>query len=179
MNIFCYPTILESARVCSLLGLDMGAVPGFGFKARVPLAGGRFDRTEVDMRLGNLLVEAKLTESDFQRQLKAVVEAYRDLREVFDCRRLPREKEHICGYQLVRNILAAYASDCTFCLLLDARRPDLREKFFEVLQCVRIANLRLRCKLLFWQELAEALPDALQNFLAEKYGINAGQRFEP
>ena len=29
------------------------------------LANGKFDRTEVDLRLGNLLVEAKLTEGNF------------------------------------------------------------------------------------------------------------------
>jgi len=41
-------------------------MPEFGYKARVPLLGGRTDRTEVDMKLGRLLVEAKLTESDFR-----------------------------------------------------------------------------------------------------------------
>ncbi len=179
MNVFCYPRTLEESRVYSLLGVEVGAMPLFGFKARVPLLGGRLDRTEVDMRLDNLLVEAKLTESDFQQKSPAVVETYRDLREVFDYRRLPRDKDLICGYQLIRNILAAYASGCTFCVLLDARRPDLRENFFQVLQCIKPADLRLRCKLLTWQELAESLPHALQQFLVEKYGINAGQRFEP
>ena len=52
--------------------------PGFGWRARVPLRNGRFDRTEVDMRLGGLLVEAKLTESDFQTCKAAVAESYRD-----------------------------------------------------------------------------------------------------
>jgi hypothetical protein len=78
MNVFCYPRVLNDTRVVSLLGIDEAAVPEFGFKARVPLAGGKFDRTEVDMRLGSLLVEAKLTESDFQSREKSVVESYRD-----------------------------------------------------------------------------------------------------
>ena len=38
----------------------------------MPLLGGRFDSTEVDMRIGNVLVEAKLTESVFSA-LKAKV----------------------------------------------------------------------------------------------------------
>ena len=42
------------------------------------------------MRWGDLLVEAKLTESDFQTRKPALVEAYRDLDEVFDRDLLPR-----------------------------------------------------------------------------------------
>ncbi len=58
--------------------------------------------------------------------------------------------------------------------MLDARRPDLREAWFAVMSCIRIVDLRLRCKVLTWQELAEALPGKLQRFLQEKYGIAAG-----
>ena len=42
------------------------------------------------------------------------------------------------------------------------------------MSCIRIVNLRLRCKVLTWQELAEVLPGNLQRFLQEKYGIAAG-----
>jgi hypothetical protein len=62
----------------------------FGWKARMPLASGRSDRTEVDMRLGSLLVEAKLTEGDFQKKAAAVVEGYRDFDTVFERELLPR-----------------------------------------------------------------------------------------
>jgi hypothetical protein len=41
------------------------------------------------MRLGDLLVEAKLTEGDFQRAEKAKVLRYRDFLEGFDEDRLP------------------------------------------------------------------------------------------
>jgi hypothetical protein len=58
--------------------------------------------------------------------------------------------------------------------MLDARRPDLTEAWFAVMSCVRIVELRLRCKVLTWQELAEALPGKLQRFLQEKYGIVSG-----
>ena len=63
--------------------------PIFGWKARVPLASGRFDRTEVDMRLGSLLVEAKLTETNFQTREARIVESYRDFDTVFDRELLP------------------------------------------------------------------------------------------
>jgi hypothetical protein len=163
--------VFADGRVFSLLGIENGAVPELGFKARVPLAGGRFDRTEVDMRLGPLLIEAKLTEADFQTHEKAIVESYRDFAEVFDRRALPQTKERYVSYQLIRNVLAAYASDCAFCVLCDARRPDLLQAWYEIVRCVRPVDLRLRCKVLTWQELATVLPRKLQNFLEEKYGI--------
>jgi hypothetical protein len=56
-------------------------------------------------------------------------------------------------------------------VLLDARRPDLREQWYAVMSCVRSMDLRTRCKVLTWQELAQALPVRLRNFLGLKYGI--------
>lgn len=90
MNIFCAPGVVESKAVRRMLGVHAEDRPDFGWKARTPLANGRFDRTEVDMRWGSLLVEAKLTESDFQTCKPELVEAYRDLDDVFDRGLLPR-----------------------------------------------------------------------------------------
>jgi len=173
MNIFCHPRALRSAALRALLGVDGSAVPEFGVKARVPLVSGRFDRTEVDLRFGNLLIEAKLTESDFQSKENKYLEAYRDLNDVFDLKRLPHKGDVYLGYQLVRNVLAAHAQGCSFCVLADERRPDLKEMWYSVLQAVKPVTLRLRCKMLTWQELAEVLPKNLQTFLATKYGILA------
>jgi len=173
MNVFCYPGTLANGRVLRTLGLETQETSEFGFKACVPLAGARFDRTEVDMRLGDLLVEAKLTESNFQQKAKAVVEGYRDLAEVFDRRALPQTRELYLSYQLIRNVLAAHALEMSFCVLLDARRPDLIEEWHAVMRAVRPVELRLRCKTLTWQELATDLPPRLRRFLAEKYGIVA------
>jgi hypothetical protein len=89
MNVFCTPGVAASPAIVAALGTDPGEAPIFGWKARVPFAGGRFDRTEVDMRLGSLLVEAKLTESDFQTCPPSLTESYRDFDEVFDRGRLP------------------------------------------------------------------------------------------
>jgi hypothetical protein len=125
------------------------------------------------MRLGTLLVEAKLTEADFQSREREFVNAYRDFKDVFNRRDLPQTRERYLSYQLVRNVLAAYALDCSFCVLHDARRPDLRDAWYEVMRCVKLHDLRLRCKVLTWQELAEVLPRPLQSFLEEKYGIVA------
>lgn len=171
MNIFCYPGTLKNRRVLDLLRVNGGSVPEFGFRARVPLANGRSDRTEVDMRLGNLLVEAKLTEFDFQSAEAPLVESYADFGEVFNSNALPQMRGRYLSYQLIRNVLAAHHNQCSFCVVLDARRPDLREAWFTVMSCVQILDLRLRCKVLTWQELAHVLPAALRRFLNEKYGI--------
>jgi hypothetical protein len=40
-----------------------------------------------------------------------------------------------------------------------------------VLRAVCDSSLRCRLQLLTWQELATVLPDELQHFLADKYGI--------
>jgi hypothetical protein len=227
MNIFCTPGVADSPQVRHALGVDAEATPIFGWKARVPLTNGRFDRTEIDMRLGSLLVEAKLTEVGFQTRAATIVEAYRDFDTVFDRDRLPRveiatsrwlrasefpennsqEFESMvadpaptsglfsspvsspfssidtvfrppgepgyASYQLIRSVLAAHAAECSFCVIHDARRPDLREEWFQIMAAVRSAALRVRLKVLSWQELAGLLPVALQEFLDLKYGIVA------
>jgi hypothetical protein len=223
MNVFCTPGVADSPAVRNALGVDAEVAPIFGWKARVPLANGRFDRTEIDMHLGSLLVEAKLTEVGFQTRAAAIVEAYRDFDTVFDRDRLPRveiatsrwlrasefpenssqEFESIvadpalasdpfsspvssidtvfrppgepgyAGYQLIRSVLAAYGSDSSFCVIHDERRPDLREEWFQIMAAVKSATLRVRMKVLSWQELAALLPVTLQEFLDVKYGIVA------
>jgi hypothetical protein len=213
MNVFCTPGVLESAAVRNCLGLEPGAMAEFGWKARVPLKSGLVDRTEVDLRLGSLLVEAKLTEADFQTRKAPVVEGYRDFDAVFDRDLLPRVEIRVgrqkievefpedysqewepvqenapgvqrvaryippvveagyASYQLIRNVLAAYAAGSSFCVVHDARRPDLREAWFEVMAAVKSAEMRVRLKVLTWQELAALLPAELKEFLYVKYGI--------
>jgi hypothetical protein len=171
MNIFCHPEVTTSARVRAMLGIDSDAVPEFGFKPRTPLHRGGRDNTEVDMKIDNLLVEAKLTESDFQSARFDLICRYRDLEAVFDLAELPVRNGKQSCYQLIRGTLAAHATECSFCVFCDARRPDLVEAWYRVMRAVRLFDLRCRLKLLTWQELAAILPRDLQQFLASKYGI--------
>ena len=120
------------------------------------------------MKLGNMLFEVKLTEADFQIQRVELVEGYRDFKEVFECRELPRAIRKYLSYQLMRNVLAAHALGMDFCTLLDARRPDLLQDWYSILRCIRSTTLRARCKVLTWPELASCLPPALQSFLSAK-----------
>ena len=178
MNVFCHPGVMGCAAVQAMLGIAAGVVPEFGVRPRTPLKGGKrdnaeskTDNTEVDMRVGDLLVEAKLTESDFQSARMALVERYRDLSEVFDVEELPTRGGRVIGYQLIRGTLAAHASGSSFCVLCDARRPELVETWYAVMRAVRMFDLRCRLKMLTWQELAGVVPLELREFLAEKYGI--------
>ena len=74
-----------------------------------------------------------------------------------------------------RGVLAAHARGGSFCVLCDARRPDLIESWYSVMRVVRNCILRCRLQLLTWQELAAVLPKSLQKFLAGKYGITASR----
>jgi hypothetical protein len=171
MNIFCYPGMTRRREACRILGLEPGSVPEFGFMPRIPLLSEATERTEIDMKLGNKIFEAKLTEGDFQIQRGELVEGYRDLRNIFECRQLPRVGRKYVSYQLIRNVLAAHALDLDFCTLLDARRPDLLEDWYRIVRCIRPATLRAKCKVLTWQELTPSLPAVLQKFVSMKYGI--------
>jgi hypothetical protein len=228
MNIFCHPTVFNgqslAPAVANLLGVDPSTQPCFGITPGVPLKHLRkahtklpaelTDRTEIDLQLDNLFLEAKLTESNFQTAAPRLIERYRDLETVFDISRLPKRTLHtppshpavedfsqledlnatpsfrpersgveepaslsrssrtlILGYQLIRNVLAAYANDAFFCVLSDARRHDLIETWYGILSAVHSPTLATRLKLLTWQELSTTLPQDLQQFLEAKYGI--------
>ncbi len=170
MNIFCCRNSVANGALCSRLGVDAGLVPEFGFRPEIPMRNGKTDRTEVDMKLGHLLVEAKLTETGFQTAPVKMVERYRDIEEVFDPGELISNPA-IRSYQLIRGVLAAHATAGSFCVLCDARRPDLIENWYSVMRAVTSCVLRCRLQLLTWQELSPLLPKSLQKFLAAKYGI--------
>ncbi len=171
MNIFCHPDVFARRGMRAILNIESDTLPEFGFKPRVPLNRGMKDTTEVDMKIGELLVEAKLTETHFQWATSKLLSRYRDLETVFHRSELPIRNGKYGGYQLIRSILAAYALNCSFCLFCDARRPELIEVWYTVLRAVRPIELRCRLRLLTWQELAATLPPDLQDFLAIKYGI--------
>ena len=171
MNIFCCRRTLSNPALSSMLGVPSGLVPQFGFRPAIPLRSGKTDRTEIDMKLGDLMVEAKLTETDFQTAPARMIERYRDLKEVFDSGELMMSGDVVPGYQLIRGVLAAHATGGSFCVFCDARRPDLIENWYSVMRAVRSCVLRCRLQLLTWQELTAVLPGSMQKFLAAKYGI--------
>ena len=172
MNVFCDPETLAEPGVRHLLGIEPDVKPVFGFRPYIPLASGQRDRTEIDMKLGDLYIEAKLTEYDFQTAPRRLIERYRDLTEVFDLGQLEATETTVRSYQLLRNVLATYAdSNTRFCVLCDRRRPDLIDAWYKVMTAVKPYTLRSRLQLLTWQELVSLLPARLAAFLDAKYGL--------
>jgi hypothetical protein len=172
MNIFCYPGILRRQAVCSLLGLPPGIRAQFGVRPGIPLKNGAQDRSEMDLKLGDLFLEAKLTEGDFQTARHDLVHRYRDLDAVFAVDRLPMRNEKYRSCQLIRGALAAHACGASFAVVCDQRRQDLIDDCFQVMSAVASAELRCRMSVVTWQELAETLPRKVRAFLGEKYGID-------
>jgi len=175
MNIFCYPRVMARPELCALLGVKTGLRPEFGVRAMLSMRRGEVDRTELDMKIGELLFEAKLTETGFQTASMERVMRYECVSEIFDLDELPRAGNRLVGYQLVRGVLAAQASGGRFVLLCDGRRADLQEMWFRVMRAVVSFDLRSRMAVLSWQEVANALPPVLRGFLAAKYGIVAAR----
>lgn len=171
MNVFCYPGVTSRKSMCALLNLEPGLRPQFGVRPGLPIIGRDVDRTEIDMSLGRLFVEAKLTESGFQTTRRELLFRYRDVADVFDTDHLPTSRAGYRCYQLIRGVLAAHHCGKSFLVLSDARRTDLIEAWFVILRAVRSCELRSILALLTWQELASVLPKSLQRFLSEKYGI--------
>jgi hypothetical protein len=170
MNCFCFPD--AAAHILKGLALppQVGS-PQFGFRAEVPLKDGTLDRTEVDLKLGDLIFEAKLTESDFTSRPKAHVFRYREVLNVFDVNLLPSTSTEFHGYQLIRNVLAAEHHGATLVVLLDQRRPDLLQEWWAVHAAIKPASLRVRCGFRTWQQVRAAAPDTLGAFLETKYGL--------
>jgi Restriction Endonuclease associating with ARP len=171
MNIFCYPKVFHRPALCALLGIEPGLEPDFGFRPAIPRLHGHVDRTEIDMRLGSLLIEAKLTESDFQRAPLRLLARYPSLNNVFDLDRLPIVNGSVHSWQLIRGVLAAHAAEASFLVFCDRRRPDLIDRWFAVMNAVSSSTLRTRLGLLTWQEISATLPSRLRQFLEVKYGI--------
>jgi hypothetical protein len=170
MNCFCYPgAAFKAAAVLGSSPAD--AVPEFGFMPRVALTGGDEDETEVDMRLGDTLIEAKLTEADFTSRPKAHVLRYKRLNDVFDCDLLPGDTASFSGYQLIRNVLAADQLDLRLIVLIDFRRPHLLQEWWHVHGAIREGQLRQRCGVRFWQQVAAAFDPVHRKLLEQKYGI--------
>jgi hypothetical protein len=68
-------------------------------------------------------------------------------------------------------VLAAHATGSSFFVFCDRRRPDLIDRWFEVMRAVTDSSLRTRLGILTWQEIGATLPQQVRKFCDEKYGI--------
>ena len=186
MNVFCYPRLFLHGPFVRLMGLPATAEPDlvFGFEPKVPLRRSRTDATEVDLKIEDLLIEAKLTERDFTKKRADAVERYRDFGSVFESSSLHTQDGHYLHYQLIRNVLAACHLGFRFRLICDARRSDLIEAAGTVMSAIRFPDLRAKCGIITWQEVARSVPETLGSFLLDKYdfapsGEHVGTNAQP
>jgi len=171
MNFFCPPGAAE--RLAKRLGIRVGSKPHleFGYRAGVPRLGATPDATEIDLRFGDAICEAKLTEATFTSKQREIVMRYRDLKAVFQVDSLPQSDSYFYSYQLIRNVLAAAHLGARLFVFVDARRPDLQNEWNQVKGAITDEPLRQRCQLVHWQELVESCDPEHAAFLREKYRL--------
>jgi len=170
MSVFCHPKIATWKGVQDVLGFVPNQ-PVFGLMARVPKRGTDGDDTEIDLAFGECFAEAKLTEVGFTDKPKTEVEKYKAFSNVFHAASLAQNDENYHNYQVIRNVLAAVHHSKDHFLFCDQRRPDLVRSYLATVACIRENSVRQRCRVLFWQEIAQNVGKSLQMFLKTKYAI--------
>jgi hypothetical protein len=169
MNIFCHPKFSTWKGPHSILGFAKEQ-PKFGVNPGIE---NHNSPSEIDMILGDVIYEAKLTETDFTtKDLQTVLRVYPEMEDVFDLEYLS-EGDSVKHYQLLRNIYAVHRSETIneFKLLLDYRRPDLLHCLLDVIKTIRNDELRRKCGFITWQQIARTVGQDLKDFLRLKYGI--------
>lgn len=121
------------------------------------------------MKIGDNLFEAKLTESDFTTKELSTVLNYNQVLDVFDIDKLKVNEDKVKNYQLIRNILAAKKYNCTFKVILDARRTDLIRDFMVTIDAVKDDKLRSKINFVTWQEITSLCGKDLKEYLEDKY----------
>ena len=170
MNIFCHPRINKWNGPKKLLSLE-AINPIFGYKPGVLKNRNIKDDTEIDMVIGDIFFEAKLTETDFTKKHIMRVLEYNNLDTVFNLNLLTKKNNQIEGYQIIRNILAAYQCNKSHRLICDIRRGDLVREYYKIVNAIKIDELKLKMGVLFWQEIIRSCGANLKNFIKTKYGI--------
>jgi len=170
MSIFCHPSITKWSGVRKVLGNDIATI-AFGVPGVVKIGNDQTDSTEIDMELSGVFCEAKLTETDFTHKRPEVVEHYDRFQETFHSDALQRVGRDYDNYQIIRNLLAAKQHNRDHILFCDERRPDLVRRYMSTVSCLQDIKDRMRCRVIFWQEVVAACGESLRKWVEEKYGI--------
>lgn len=170
MSVFCHPKLPRWKGVSDLLGFRP-VDPVFGFLALVAKAGTQGDKTEIDMVISDYFVEAKLTEASFTDSPASNVRLYEQFSSCFFAELLRMRNDCFCNYQIIRNILAATQYGKRHKLICDERRSDLVREYMMTVSCIRDERVRIRCRVVFWQEIGRVAGRELATFLASRYGI--------
>lgn len=165
MNIFAYPNILENESLRNLLGVNKNESIEFGWN---PVFKNETRKTEIDMKIGDSIFEAKLTESNFTKKSQHIALNYPNVEQIIDLTPLYKG-EDILYYQLIRNLLTAYKYKCDFNLIVDESRSDLIRAFKKVKEAIKIEELKNHFNFLTWQEITGTLENDLKQYITKKY----------
>lgn len=167
MNIFCHPDIFKWKGIKDLLGIEGTNSIEFGWNPSFENEKPK-NPTEIDMKIGNHIFEAKLTETDFTDKEKRVVLGYSDFEKLFN-KEFYDGLEKIPEYQLIRNILVAYRYDYRFTLLVDERRIDLIKRLMYIIKYINNLDLKKRINFITWQEIVACTGEKLKDYISKKY----------
>jgi hypothetical protein len=172
MNVFCHPSSLNNPKLIDLIGVDkmpcasdlvFGWNPFFENESRN-------HPTEVDMKIGQHIFEAKLTENSFTKKNIDVVFRYPYFSDIFRCDLVKIDQQNrVSGYQLMRNIITAYVHNFNFTVLLDESRKDLINEFLNVKSTIKDDDLKQRVHYITWQSVINTLDHDLLDFMTKKY----------
>ncbi len=168
MNIFCHPKFLKWRGVRDLLGANLHDTFTFGWNPKFDNET-KLSPTEIDVKFGDTIVEAKLAEESFTEKELSVVKTYTDFPKLFHVGDLMNSDGKVSNYQLIRNIITAYNDDLKFILLLDEQRTDLIRSYFQTCCAIKDRSLLKKLSFLTWQELASFCGRDLKDYIHKKY----------
>lgn len=166
MNFFAHPKIKEWKSLRDLISINESDNIEFGWKPEfsneIKL------KTEIDMKIGDSIFEAKLTEKDFARKKLQTVLKYSNVGNIIDLQSLTNDNV-VSNYQLIRNLLTAEKYGYKFNLLVDESRIDLIREFYKVKCSIKISSLSDNFNFITWQEISNCVGGDLKSFITEKY----------
>ncbi len=166
MNLFAHPKIKEWKSLRDLIGINETDEIEFGWN---PLFENEKSRkTEIDMKIGKSIFEAKLTETDFTQKQIEVVLTYQNVEDIIDISALTKDGI-VSNYQLIRNLLAAYKYQFSLYILLDESRTDFIREFINVKNAIKDSTLSNSFHFITWQEVSNSVGQELRSYITEKY----------
>ena len=166
MNFFAHPKIKEWKSLRDLVSINQSDNIEFGWNPT--FSNETNHKTEIDMKIGDSIFEAKLTEKDFTEKELRVVLAYSNIENIIDLRGLTNNSV-VSNYQLIRNLLTVDKYGCKFNLLIDETRIDLIREFYKVKCAIKNSYLSDNFNFITWQEISNCVGLDLKNFITEKY----------
>lgn len=166
MNFFAHPGIKEWKSLRDLISINKSDNIEFGWNPE--FSNETSHKTEIDMKIGNSIFEAKLTEKDFTSKELQVVLEYSNVENIIDLQVLTN-KNVVSNYQLIRNLLTAEKYDYKFNLLIDESRIDLIREFYKVKSSIKASYLSDNFNFITWQEISNCVGIDLKNYITEKY----------